>query len=166
MATVIRDDQTAKAGHNGTTVTSTEAFPALTPSSTMTAESNEKNGALSFEMRRDSSLSVPPECHHGHANAYDTDVEAMVTPQRSCDRLNRKSCGKNDNSVWPTADYWKQKTRAAKQKNRSCQLLNQYTKRTRLMIRLGILFFIVALAVGVGFGISKPLGAGIWKPDQ
>jgi hypothetical protein len=136
---------------------------ALSPSTTCNSTEKTLN-ETSVELARDSTLSTPNSVHR--LNPFDTDVEAG----HSSENLHRKSTqftGRtlhNPNcTVWPGQDHWKQKARAAKIKNRSCQCMARLSKRNRLIAKILIAFLVVGIAVGVGLGISKPLGAGIWK---
>jgi len=142
----------------------TESFPSITPSTTSTAD--EKNHPVNIELQRVSSVSPPATVHHG--TPYETDIEAMTT-QHSSDRLNRRSTANVHDpncTVWPGQDHWKQKARAAKINNRSCQPFARLDRRTRIAIKITIIILVVAIAIGVGFGVSKPLGASIWKPNS
>jgi predicted transporter len=40
------------------------------------------------------------------------------------------------------------------------------SKKTRIMVKIAIGLLIVGVAVGVGFGVSKPLGAPIWGDNE
>jgi len=127
---------------------------------------NEKRGATSTEMEvpRSSGLSTT---HSNQLSPFDTDVEAMITPstsQQDCNRTLIKKKGGVDCQVWPGRDHWKQKAKAAKQK-RTCNCLSRLSKRNRMLVRILLVVLVVCIAVAVGFGISKPLGAGIWKPS-
>ena len=145
---------TEKASHD------TFGTDTLTPSA-------EKNGATSMDVRRDSGASRPMS---NHLNPFDTDVEAIITQSHSqSDNCTRKSTnmrrGGTDCHVWPGQDHWKRKAKAAKMK-RSCRCFSHLSKRNRLIVKILIGFLIVGIAVGVGFGVSKPLGAGIWQPHD
>ncbi|OTA84963.1 hypothetical protein M434DRAFT_36263 [Hypoxylon sp. CO27-5] len=121
----------------------------------------------SVEIHRNSNVSTP--CSGSAPNGFDTDIEAMM-PVKSSEHLNKTSTGntrpKSDCPVWPGQEHWRQKARAAKINNRSCQCMARYSNRTRIVIKVLIAVLIVGIAVGVGFGISKPLGAGIWQPKN
>jgi hypothetical protein len=112
---------------------------------------------------RPSDVSAPSTVHL--ANPFDTDVEAIITP--NSERCGRKSGAYkgNDCQMWPTNDHWRQKAKAAKVK-RSCTCLAHLSKRNRLLVKILIGILIVGIAVAIGVGISKPLGAGIWQPHQ
>lgn len=147
-----------------TQLTPTEPFPTITPTTTSSTTRDEKIRPINIELKRTSSVSPPPTAHQG-LTPYDTDIEAMTT-QQSSDRLNRQSMANLDPncSQWPGKDHWKQKAKAAKMNNRSCQWFAHLSKRAKIAVKLAIILLIVGIAVGVGFGVSKPLGANIWKP--
>jgi len=114
---------------------------------------------------RPSDLSTPSSSHH--ANPFDTDIEAMITT--TTDTGNRKSTectkGGTDCHVWPGQDHWRRKAKAAKMQRRNCNCLGHLSKRNRIIVKVLIGFLVVGIAVGVGFGVSKPLGAGIWRSE-
>ncbi|KAI0167291.1 hypothetical protein BJ166DRAFT_230639 [Pestalotiopsis sp. NC0098] len=167
-------NDTAKADQPGHLTVNTTELPshngsALSPSTSV--NSTEKTlHETSVELARNSGLSTPSSARH--LNPFDTDVERG----QSADNLNRKSTqftGRTlhdpNCSVWPGQDHWKQKKRAAKINNRSCQpqWFTQLSGRNRIIVKILMVALIVGIAVGIGFGISKPLGAGIWKdPNQ
>ncbi|KAK6848912.1 hypothetical protein PG995_012745 [Apiospora arundinis] len=138
-------------------------------SETTTLGANEKDVVeTSMELGRNSSVSTPSTAHH--LNPFDTDIEAA----RSSDNLNlnRKSISaqpshqtNQDCSVWPGQDHWKRKAKAAKRENRMCNCLAHLSRRNRIIVKLLIAMLVIGAAVGVGVGISKPLGADIWKPQ-
>ncbi|KAI1139056.1 hypothetical protein F5Y05DRAFT_412920 [Hypoxylon sp. FL0543] len=135
--------------------------------STQHLSPDQKSPETSMEIRRNSNVSTP--CSTSTPNGFDTDIEAMM-PVKSSEHLNKTSTGntrpKSDCPVWPGQEHWRQKARAAKINNRSCQCMARYSNRTRIIIKVLIALLIVGIAVGVGFGISKPLGAGIWQPKN
>ncbi|KAI1124502.1 hypothetical protein F5Y10DRAFT_28503 [Nemania abortiva] len=100
---------------------------------------------------------------------FDTDTEGMKHTESS-EHLREASMNSNrlhsDSSVWPGQAHWREKALAAERKNRSCQCLARLSKRTRIVVKIALLLFIVGVAVGVGFGISKSLGARIWQPKD
>ena len=73
--------------------------------------------------------------------------------------------GLGDSQVWPDQSHWKQKAKEQKMK-RSSSCLSRLSKRNRLIIKVLVVLFIVGAAVGIGLGISKPLGAAIWGQHQ
>ncbi|KAI0398291.1 hypothetical protein F5Y17DRAFT_149102 [Xylariaceae sp. FL0594] len=118
------------------------------------------------------SPSTPTTPATAHTCGHDVDLEAFKTAG-FLEAAKRASMGEKrsdqDSRVWPDQAHWKKKALEAKRKNRSCQCLARYTsrlsKRTRIALQIALALFILGAAVGVGFGISKPLGASIWHPD-
>ncbi|KAK3945778.1 hypothetical protein QBC46DRAFT_402870 [Diplogelasinospora grovesii] len=133
--------------------TSRDTFESETMSPS--AEKTNTNG------RRSSDASTPSSAHH--ANPFDTDIEAIIT---TSEQMNRKSTqgtrGGTDCQVWPGQDHWRRKAKVAKMKRANCNCLAHMSKRNRLIVKILIGIFIIGAAVAVGFGVSKPLGAGIW----
>ncbi|TLD29325.1 hypothetical protein PspLS_03570 [Pyricularia sp. CBS 133598] len=130
-----------------------------------------------------SGLSTPTSVTGAPLNPFDTDIEAQAkmhttdTREQTRHFLGRSStnlargeshaAGANDDcQVWPGQAHWKRKHKAAKRKNRNCNCLASLSRRNRMIVKIFIGLFIIATAVGVGFGISKPLGARIWKPNN
>ncbi|KAI3392655.1 hypothetical protein diail_5336 [Diaporthe ilicicola] len=154
VATVTTTTQDVSSGKPTKTITTTETL-AVSPET---------------ELRRPSEVSTPASSHD--LNPFDTDIEAMISTRttREDDSCGMKSTSKNnlkgsaDGQVWPGQAHWKKKSKANKLNQRSCQWLARMSKRNRILVKVAIIVFVVLTAVGVGFGISKPLGAGIWKP--
>ncbi|KAI1746310.1 hypothetical protein F4680DRAFT_16425 [Xylaria scruposa] len=113
--------------------------------------------------------STPSTPNSAYSNGFDTDLEAMKTA-RSSDHLRGPSMSANrtnpDSSVWPGQAHWKKKALAAERKNRSCQPLARLSERNRIILQVVVVLFVVGVAVGVGFGISKSLGARTWQPKD
>jgi hypothetical protein len=98
-------------------------------------------------------------------NPFDTDLEAMIPTDSSppgCVR--RETTHKSDCQVWPGTADWKQKARESKaartRKRFNC--LAGLSRRNRIIAKIIIVLLIIGVAVSVGFGVSKPLGAPIW----
>ncbi|KAM0280049.1 hypothetical protein ACHAQH_004244 [Verticillium albo-atrum] len=124
-----------------------------------------------MELRRDSIPSTPHSLRND--NPFDTDVEAMITTTNTNNNMSRKcttTISKADcPSVWPGKEHWKQKAKTAKRnRHNTCNCLAHLSKRNRIIAKILIGLLIVGIAVGVGFGVSKPLGAPIWgvKDDE
>lgn len=100
---------------------------------------------------------TPPTPHTDDADPFDTDLEAMVVPTDSQNRAAR-----DDRGVWPGKEHWKRKAKEAKRGRRTCVCLASLSRRTRIAVKIAIGLLIVGIAVAVGFGVSKPLGAPIW----
>ncbi len=88
----------------------------------------------------------------------------MITQTTSEENGGRRSVGcrgLTDSQVWPGQGHWKRKAKEQKMK-RSRTCLSRLSKRNRLIAKILIGLLIIGIAVGVGLGISKPLGAAIW----
>lgn len=147
-------------------VTEKASHDTMASANTLTAGA-EKNGRRgSADMPRSSDVSSPVS---NHLNPFDTDIEAIITPSTTTGgnsarrSLGCKIGGASDCQVWPGRDHWKQKAKAAKVK-RSWGCLSHLSRRNRLIAKILIILLIVGIAVAVGFGVSKPLGAAIWQP--
>lgn len=113
-----------------------------------------------------STPSTPTSAHT--ISKFDIDIESI--PTRSQDSLRTPRSANpflnSDGRVWPGQSYWREKTRAAKRKNRSCQCLARLDKRAQVAVKIAIVLLILGIAVAVGFAVSKSLGARIWKPED
>ena len=166
MASAVVDEKAAMPTVPLTVHTATHASDHSAHDSETLTPTGEKNG-MSIDMVRTSDASSPSS--RNYANPFDTDIEAIVTSS-SEQQLARKSlrCSKmatQDCEMWPGKDHWKRKAKAAKMK-RSCNCLAHLSKRNRIIVKLLIGLLVIGIAVGVGLGISKPLGAGIWHPKD
>lgn len=100
-------------------------------------------------------------------NPFDTDLEAMVPTNTSSPPgcVRRETTHKSDCQVWPGKADWKQRTRewkAGQRRKRRFNCLAGLSRRNRILAKIGIVILIIGIAVGVGFGVSKPLKAPIW----
>ena len=130
--------------------TLTQPFPAL----------EEKDTRYS----RRSDVSTPATTR---VNPFDADIEAMpVITHDSSRRSAECTKGGTDCQVWPGQDHWKRKAKAAKKSRHNCNCLAGLSKRNRIIAKILIIVLIVGIAVAVGFGVSKPLGASIWGDER
>ena len=105
------------------------------------------------------SLDHDPDSNDNGSNPFDTDLEAIIpTDSARCCRSKTRS----DNQVWPGKEHWRQKAKEAKRAGRMCACMGSLSRRTRIAVKIAIGLLIVGIAVAVGFGVSKPLGAPIW----
>lgn len=98
---------------------------------------------------------VLPSPTHEHDTSFDVEAQAPRSLRKSI-TLNHSDC-----QVWPGQDHWKRKAKAAK-KERSTTCLANLSKRNRIIVKVALGILIIGIAVAVGFGVSKPLGAPIW----
>ncbi|KAI9818106.1 MAG: hypothetical protein M1827_000731 [Pycnora praestabilis] len=93
-----------------------------------------------------------------HIKVYDVDVEAARS--MSVSEGPRKEC-----TVWPGKQTLAQKARLAK-KSRGCSPLRNLTKQQKLWAKILIALVIIGAAVGIGIGISRAVGGGVWKGNN
>lgn len=102
-----------------------------------------------------------------NANPFDTDIEAIISTNTENRHMSAQCTrGGADCQVWPGQDHWRRKAKLAKRSRQSCKCLSHLSKRNRIIVKVVIGLLIVGIAVGIGFGVSKPLGAGIWHPHN
>lgn len=96
---------------------------------------------------------------------YEHDVEACRSNSMT-NALSPYSYGPSQQpcSMWPGRKQLKDNRKALK-KTRGCQPLARFDKKTRIMIKIAIGLLLVGLIIGVGVGISKAVGGGIWNPS-
>jgi len=73
---------------------------------------------------------------------------------------------REDGKVWPGRGTLMQRYKRDKRKRQSCNPMKNLDKRTKVCIKLLIIFLVVGGAVGLGIGISKAVGGGIWKSSS
>jgi hypothetical protein len=103
--------------------------------------------------------------------AYDTDVEACLTPAqtRSNARIFKSNSGNPECTVWPGQKAMKMKKKAMRKernKHNLCACMAGLDKRTKIWIKVLIALIVVGTAVGVGVGVSKAVGGGVWKSQS
>jgi hypothetical protein len=72
----------------------------------------------------------------------------------------RKDC-----SVWPGKRTLLERRRQCKKRSR-CNPMRALTKRQKLCMKILIALLVVAAAVGIGVGISRAVGGGVWKNNN
>ncbi|MCJ1253047.1 hypothetical protein MMC24_000854 [Lignoscripta atroalba] len=89
---------------------------------------------------------------------YEQDLEAGTRAQPSLDasRSTNKEC-----KVWPGKHQLIQKE--IEMKRRGCRPWSLLTNKQKVWAKILIALLIVGTAVGVGIGISKTVGGGVWK---
>ncbi|RKU46020.1 hypothetical protein DL546_008276 [Coniochaeta pulveracea] len=157
MAAVTVDEKL-----NGLTVTTRSSPFADKPS----RETLNSNAPTEKDHRRPSDVSLPTTAH---ANPFDSDIEAIISHAEGPNGvpLSTQSTRRGPNcQVWPSASDWKQKAKEQKMSGRKCNCLGHLSKRNRIIVKILIGLLIVGTAVGVGLGVSKSLGYGVWKPHD
>lgn len=116
------------------------------------------------EARRSMDASAPQSKTHLDVHDRDRDLEAGVplsaattqNPKISVDgRV--KEC-----TMWPSRQAIMEKKKMSK-RAKGCNMFRNLNSKQRLWAKILIAMIIVAAAVGLGIGISKAVGGGIWK---
>lgn len=90
---------------------------------------------------------------------YQHDVESGSRIAQSTDMpRSRKDC-----TVWPGST---QKKSLCCQQGRRWNLLKNLSRRDKLLVKTVIALLVVGAAVGLGIGIAKATGTGIWRSDN
>ncbi|KAH0497753.1 hypothetical protein TgHK011_005038 [Trichoderma gracile] len=110
------------------------------------------------------SITSNPHSDKTTTNPFDADIEALNS-HSSLDKPMRKSItldAKKDCQVWPGKDHWERQAKQAKMQRNNCACMAKLSPRNKIIVKLLIIVLVVGVAVSVGFGISKPLGAPLW----
>lgn len=88
---------------------------------------------------------------------YTHDIESGTLRASSEPSRSTKEC-----TVWPGRNQLKRKNLLMK-KRRGCSPWRNLSKKQKLWAQIIIAFIIIGAAVGIGVGISKAVGGGVWK---
>ncbi|KAI9880272.1 MAG: hypothetical protein M1830_004391 [Pleopsidium flavum] len=92
-----------------------------------------------------------------HIQVYEMDLEAAHSRKSLAQSREPKEC-----SVWPGRNTLKKQSLLACKGNR-WNPMRKLNKRQKLWAKILIALVIVGAAVGIGVGISKAVGGGVWK---
>ncbi|KAH0533343.1 hypothetical protein TsFJ059_001926 [Trichoderma semiorbis] len=110
------------------------------------------------------SITSNPTSDKTTTNPFDADIEALNS-HSSFDKPLRKSMtldAKKNCQVWPGKDHWEKQAQQTKVKRNNCACMANLSPRNKIIAKVLIIVLVVGVAVSVGFGISKPLGAPLW----
>jgi len=93
------------------------------------------------------------------AYPYDHDLETQSHLAGS--GSTRSLAQTKDCSMWPSRQALKQKAREEK-KAKSWNPLCRLGKRQKLAAQIVIAFVVIGAAVGIGVGVSRAVGGGVW----
>ncbi|KAM0264261.1 hypothetical protein ACHAQJ_000750 [Trichoderma viride] len=114
------------------------------------------------------SITSNPHSDKTTTNPFETDIEALNS-HSSLDKPSRKSMtldAKTNCTVWPGKDHWEKQAKQAKMKRTRCTCMAQLSPRNKIIAKILIIVLVIGVAVSIGFGISKPLGAPIWGSSK
>ena len=98
------------------------------------------------------------------SKVYDTDLESG-SKRFSIEPTTTGNTPMKECTVWPGQETIKQRTQDLRQ-SRRCRPFRGLTRKQRIWTKAVIALVIVGAAVGVGVGISKAVGGGVWKSNN
>jgi hypothetical protein len=101
------------------------------------------------------------------SDPFDTDVEACLSQQKTeASSSKRQPMQKMESTVWPGQKQMKQKKKMMRKergKHNLCSCLAGMPKKQQIWIKILIALLVIGAAIGIGIGVSKAVGGGIWK---
>lgn len=71
---------------------------------------------------------------------------------------------KEDDKVWPCAEQLRKKQEEARlRKSRGCSPFRRLSKRQKIVVHIIIALFLIGAITGLGVGISKAVGGGVFR---
>jgi len=135
--------------------------PCLTPTST--GVHGERDTPLLYHSSSNTpSLDAGRISESKQPTVYESDLESCMYKNDAVKIV--KTC--EDGKVWPGRGTLMQRYKRDKRKRQSCNPMKNLDKRTKVCIKLLIILIVVGGAVGLGIGISKAVGGGIWKSNS
>jgi hypothetical protein len=112
---------------------------------------------------------VPAVQSKTHLAVYERDLEAGSLPLSAATTQQPKTSvdGRvKECTMWPSRQAMLEKKKHHK-RARGCRLFTNLNSKQRLWVKIIIGLLIVAAATGLGIGISKAVGGGVWSsPGQ
>jgi hypothetical protein len=112
-------------------------------------------------------VSAPQSKTHLEINTFEHDLEAGVplsaatTQQLGKVSVDGRVKEVKDCTMWPSRQAVLDKRRDHKRK-KGCSFFQGLTSKQRLWAKIIIALFVVGAAVGLGVGISRAVGGGVW----
>lgn len=96
-----------------------------------------------------------------HIAVYKHDLESgsRITQAEALPERNNKE----DDKVWPCAETLRKKKLAMQQKRRGCSPFGRLSKKQRIVVQTLIVVLLIAAMTGLGVGISKAVGGGVFR---
>jgi hypothetical protein len=101
-------------------------------------------------------------------SSFDQDLEAQTLTQQKTEagqsktNLLKKKCTTNVDPAWPGRDQLKMRKKQLKREKACCGWWAGMSSKKRTTIKVLIFLIIVAMATGLGIGISRALNTGVW----
>lgn len=115
-------------------------------------------------------VSAPQSKTHLEINTFERDLEAGVplsaatTQQLSKVSVDGRVREVKECTMWPSRQAVLEKRKDHKRK-KGCNLFQGLTSKQRLYIKIIIALLVIGAAVGLGVGISRAVGGGVWAGD-
>ncbi|KAG9246154.1 hypothetical protein BJ878DRAFT_307420 [Calycina marina] len=145
------------------TVNDQESTHTLTPPNSISHTNNNEKASTPF-------YAVPATQSESkqEINIYEHDVEAGNLSLANTKTKNtiRDIRSHNDNAVWPGQIALKRKKKLMRKergKQALCGWMAGMPKKTQVWIKILIAAVVIGAAIGIGIGVSKAVGGGVWK---
>ncbi|KAF2644262.1 hypothetical protein P280DRAFT_228402 [Massarina eburnea CBS 473.64] len=117
--------------------------------------------------RRSLDASAPPSKTHLDVTVYEHDLEAGSVPLSTATTQTQNQKPSVDGRVkectmWPSRQTIMEKKKMSK-RAKGCNLFRNLNSKQRLWAKILIAALVVAAAVGLGVGITRAVGGGVWK---
>lgn len=114
--------------------------------------------------------SAPQSKTHLEISTFERDLEAgaplsaATTQQISKISVDGRVREVKECTMWPSRQAVLEKRKDHK-RNRGCNLFQGLTSKQRIWIKIVIALLVIGAAVGLGVGISRAVGGGVWAGD-
>jgi hypothetical protein len=138
--------------------------PTLTPTRSRTADERETSPFSPFYSHPTTRYSLEANKSESkqNINLYESDVEACLTDSNTNVLSTAHTKTNKECTVWPGKQALLEKKKAARRR-KGCNPMRNLDKRTKIWVKILIGLFVIGTAVGVGVGISKAVGGGVWN---
>lgn len=132
--------------------------PPMTPTEEFSSRSSHPFSAFYLHPTTRTSFEQHKSESKVHIRTQEQDLEAASSTFPSSEAT-------RDSEVWPGKQQLKK--RALTMKNsKGCSPMSGLTQTQKLWVKLLIALVVIGSAVGIGIGISKAVGAGVWKNNN
>ena len=101
-----------------------------------------------------------------HIAVYQNDLESgsRITQAEAVPEVGYHH--KEDDKVWPCAETLRKKKLAIQQKGRGCSPFKRLSKKQKIVVHTIIVILLIATITGLGVGISKAVGGGVFRTTK
>lgn len=145
-------------GTSFTTSLSPSCDPPMTPTEEYNSRSSHPFSAFYLHPTTRTSFEQHKSESKVHIRTQEQDLEAASSTFPSSEVT-------RDSEVWPCKQQLKKRALIMK-RSRGCSPLSGLTQTQRIWVKLLIALVVIGAAVGIGIGISKAVGAGVWQNNN